>query len=319
MPNRPAPKPGPHPRNPHRERYDFPRLVAACPELRGFVRGNPLGEPTIDFADPRAVRALNRALLAAVYGIQGWDIPEGYLCPPIPGRADYLHHLADLLAAERGGRPPRGAGIRALDIGTGANLVYPLIGHRAYGWTFVGTDVDPRALANAAAILAANPGLAEAVELRLQKDGSRLFEGVVRPGERFDVCLCNPPFHESADQARAGSLRKWRNLGRPGAAPGRAPVLNFGGQGGELWCPGGEAAFVGRMVQESARRPDLCAWFTSLVSRSENLPRIRAALREAGAARVRVVEMAQGQKRSRIVAWSFRAEGAEAPGAGAAQ
>lgn len=305
-PAHPAPKPGLHPRNPHRERYDFPALVRACPELAGFVRANPLGEPTIDFADPRAVRTLNRALLAADYGIRGWDLPEGYLCPPIPGRADYLHHLADLLGGDRGGAPPRGPGIRALDIGVGANLIYPLIGHQAYGWSFVGTDVDPGALAAAAAILQANPQLAGRIELRLQRDPGLLFEGVVRPGERFDLCLSNPPFHASAAEARAGSLRKWRNLGRPEAAASRGPVLNFGGRGGELWCPGGEAAFVCRMVRESAQQPGLCGWFTSLLSKSANLPRVQAALREAGAARVRVLEMSQGQKRSRIVAWGFQ-------------
>lgn len=138
-------KAGLHPRNRHRGRYDFGALVKACPELGPFVVEGPHG-PTVDFADPRAVRLLNRAILCATYGVAGWDIPEGYLCPPIPGRADYVHHAADLLAALNGGVIPRGAAIRVLDIGTGANLVYPLIGHREYGWSFVGTDIDRAAL-----------------------------------------------------------------------------------------------------------------------------------------------------------------------------
>ncbi len=291
-------KPGLHPRNRHRGRYDIPALVAACPDLAPFLRPNPLGEATIDFADPAAVRTLNRALLASAYGIRNWDLPPGFLCPPVPGRADYLHHLADLLA--EGGDPPRGPGVRILDVGVGANAIYPLVGHREYGWSFLGTDIDPKALAIARAILAANPGLAGAVELRLQKDPARILAGVVRPGETFDACMCNPPFHASPAEAREGTRRKWRNLGRPGAG-----VLNFGGRGAELWCEGGEAAFVGRMVEESAGRPECCRWFTSLVSKSANLPPVRAALRRAGATRVRVLEMGQGQKVSRIVAWSF--------------
>ena len=42
---------------------------------------------------------LNRAILMHHYGVKSWDIPAGYLCPPIPGRADYIHSVADLLAA----------------------------------------------------------------------------------------------------------------------------------------------------------------------------------------------------------------------------
>jgi 23S rRNA (adenine1618-N6)-methyltransferase len=291
-----VPRPGAHPRNRHRGRYDFRRLVAACPELAPLVRPNPAGEATVDFADPRAVRLLNRALLADWYGLSGWDLPEGYLCPPIPGRADYVHHLADLLAPERPGP------LRVLDIGTGASLIYPILGRLEYGWTVVATEVDAGALAAAEAIRAGHPDLAAGIELRRQADPGRVFEGVTRPGERFHLCLCNPPFHASAAEARAGSQRKWRNLGRGG---GPRPVLNFGGRARELWCPGGEAGFVGRMVAESARRPDLCLWFTSLVARSANLPRLQAALRDAGAARVRVIPMGQGQKESRILAWSF--------------
>ena len=299
----PAPaagKPGLHPRSRHRGSYEFPALVAACPALGPFVHPNPLGEPTVDFADPAAVRLLNGALLATLYGVRDWNLPAGFLCPPVPGRADYLHHLADLLAPDAGGPPPRGPGTRILDIGTGASAIYPLLGHREYGWSFLGTDIDPRALACAAAILAANPPFAAAVELRLQKDRNRIFEGIVGPGETFAACVCNPPFHASPGDAREGTLRKWRNLGR-----GPAQGLNFGGREAELWCEGGEVAFVTRMVEESARRPHCCRWFTSLLSRAASLPPLRAALRRAGAAEVRVLDMAQGQKRSRIIAWQF--------------
>jgi len=108
-----------HPRNRHSGRYDFPKLIAACPELGEYVILNPYGKQSIDFANPDAVRVFNRALLRQFYGIQHWDIPAGYLCPPVPGRADYLHGLADLLAADNGGVIPRGAAVRVLDIGTG--------------------------------------------------------------------------------------------------------------------------------------------------------------------------------------------------------
>lgn len=292
-----------HPRNRHRDRYDFAVLTKACPELGPFVLKGPHGA-TVDFADARAVRLLNRAILQAAYGIAGWDIPEGYLCPPIPGRADYLHHAADLLAELNGGAIPRGKAVRVLDIGTGANLVYPLIGHREYGWSFVGTDIDKAALDAGRKTLKANAGFELAIELRLQKDRGAMFDGILKPGERFDLSLCNPPFHASREEARAGAQRKWRNLGLDTGA--RTPPRNFGGQGAELWCEGGEAAFIVRMIEESARHPQACRWFTTLVSKSANLPAVHRALRRVEAADIRTLEMAQGQKKSRIVAWTFR-------------
>ena len=301
-PDGPAAKPGLHPRNRHREGYDFPALVQAEPSLAAFLTRNPAGGTTVDFADPAAVRALNRALLRHHYGVEGWDLPPGYLCPPIPGRADYLHHAADLLAGDHGGHIPRGAGLRVLDIGVGASAVYALLGHAEYGWSFVGSESEPRALASAVAILAANPEAARHIELRRQRQPGRILQGLLQPGERFALSLCNPPFHASPEEARAGSARKWRNL-KGSRDP--APALNFGGQGGELWCPGGEAAFVGRMITESGSLPDRVLWFTSLVSRAENLPELKRRLRAVHPAEVRILPMAQGQKRSRVLAWTF--------------
>lgn len=289
-----------HPRNPHRGRYDFRQLITVSPELAGFLSINAYGDESIEFADPAAVKALNRALLIHYYGIKGWDLPAQYLCPPIPGRADYLHYLDDLLAD--GGVAPTGESVRVLDIGTGANCIYPLIGHRTYGWQFVGSDIDPVALTNAQRILDANPGLNAAIELRLQKSRDAIFQGIVKADEFFELTLCNPPFHASFHEASAGTQRKWKNLGKVAA---KSPLLNFGGQGAELWCDGGEEAFVCRMIAESAAFSEGCLWFTTLISKSASLPGVYRALRNAAVEDFRTIEMAQGQKKSRIVAWTY--------------
>ncbi len=307
-PNPLSAKPGLHPRNRHAGGYDLAPLVAASPALGPFVRQAPHGGLTVDFADPLAVKALNQALLAEAYGIQGWDIPPGYLCPPVPGRADYLHHLADLLATSNGQVIPRGGSVRVLDVGVGANAIYPLIGHREYGWSFVGSDLDALALASAARILVANPGLEQVIALRRQLDRQTIFNGVVAPGERFDLTLCNPPFHASLREVREAAATKWRKLGRGAAGTAR----NFGGQGAELWCEGGETGFIRRMIEEGAAIPEQVLWFTTLVSRSASLPAIHRALRQAGAWDIRTVPMAQGQKQSRFVAWTFLTPEAQA-------
>jgi 23S rRNA (adenine1618-N6)-methyltransferase len=302
--NAPAEKTNLHPRNLHRGRYDFKQLVAGSPALSAFVSLNKYGDDSINFADPSAVKALNRALLSQIYGVKEWDIPAQYLCPPIPGRADYVHFVADLLAAGNAGVVPRGNAIRVLDIGVGANCIYPLIGQHSYGWQFVGTDIDTIALQNAQRILDANNGLSELIELRLQASPASVFKGVLQQDELFDLCICNPPFHASLAEARAGTQRKWKNLGIE-CNKKKIPVLNFGGQSVELCCEGGEEAFVCRMIRESAELPGCCLWFSTQISKSASLPGVYRALKYAGAVQNTTLEMAQGQKKSRIVAWTF--------------
>ncbi len=310
-------KSGLHPRNQHRQRYDFALLIEAHPVLAAFVRLNEYQDASIDFADARAVKTLNQALLKQYYGIAEWDIPPQFLCPPIPGRADYVHYLADLLAAGNGGKIPRGESVRVLDIGVGANLVYPIIGQREYGWSFVGADINTAALKNAERIIAANAGLDRVIALRSQPNAQKIFTGVVQPGEHFDLTMCNPPFHASQAEATAGTQRKWQNLERNRGKPAHktsnssAPKLNFGGQAAELYCDGGEEAFISCMVSESATIADQCLWFTTLVSKATTLPAVYRALRAVGAVKVKTMEMAQGQKKSRFVAWTFLDQAAQ--------
>jgi 23S rRNA (adenine1618-N6)-methyltransferase len=294
-----------HPRNRHRERYDFAKLIADLPALAQYVEENAYGDESIEFADPAAVKALNRALLKHFYGIAQWDIPPEFLCPPIPGRADYLHYAADLLAEGNDGVIPRGRGVQVLDIGVGANCVYPLIGQHEYGWSFVGSETNRQALTAAQKNIADNPLLKELVSCRLQTRSGTMFRGIVQPGECFDLTMCNPPFHGSLKEAQAATQRKLRNLGLDLPSTAAAPTRNFGGQETELWCPGGEAAFVERIITESASIPRSCLWFTSLISKETNLPRIMASLTAVAPRQTRVIEMAAGQKKCRMVAWTF--------------
>jgi 23S rRNA (adenine1618-N6)-methyltransferase len=291
-----------HPRNKNRGRYDLGQLVAVCPELAPFVRLNNYGNESIDFADPAAVKVLNKALLISNYGLTDWDIPDGYLCPPVPGRADYIHHLADLLGRTHGGQIPTGLSIACLDVGAGANVIYPIIGTMEYGWTFVGSDIDELALESARAIIHQNSALTGKIGLRRQSNPKDIFRGIIQTGERFDLTLCNPPFHASQAEAESGTMRKLRNLNQ--SAVGKSQ-LNFGGRSHELWCDGGEAAFVRRMIEQSRQFATSCLWFSSLISKQEKLKGVYRALREVEAIEVETIPMGQGNKSSRLVAWTF--------------
>ncbi len=292
-----------HPKNLHQGRYDLAALRLTCPELIALLRPNPKGDQTIDFSDEKAVLCLNKALLAHFYHVQHWQIPPGYLCPPIPGRADYIHYLADLLAVSNQKQCPTGKKVHVLDIGTGANCIYPIIGSQSYGWQFVGTDIDPVAVKTASLIAQSNTALNKLIKIRQQKESEYIFKGVVKPKDRFDLTLCNPPFHASMQEAQAASERKWQNLNT--GVKQNSSRLNFGGQQFELWCPGGELAFLERMAKESVDYAEQVCWFTSLVSKKDNIKPMQQLLKRIGAKQCEVINMSQGQKISRLIAWSF--------------
>lgn len=290
-----------HRRNKHRGRYDLKLLSKSNKELASFVITNQFGDESIDFSNPKAVRALNKALLAHYYNVSDWQIPEGYLCPPVPGRADYIHYIADLITGDDG--IPTGSGIRVLDIGTGANVIYPIIGSSEYKWSFVGSDIDPVSIKSAQKVLDSNTDLKENVELRLQKDKSSIFKGIIKEGEQFDLTMCNPPFHSSAQDALAGTMRKLKNLSDKKV---ETAVLNFGGKSNELWCFGGELKFISDMITESREFATSVKWFTTLVSKESNMNRFHKLLEEAEALEGAVFNMGQGNKTSRILAWTFQ-------------
>lgn len=309
MNKKPASKIKMHPRNKHLGNYDFDELVVALPELKKYVKLNNFKQKTIDFLDPKAVLVFNKALLKKEYGIEYWDIPQDFLCPPIPGRADYIHHLADLMAQKNTAKIPSGENliphgnkIKILDVGVGANCIYPIIGVVDYGWSFVGVDINATSLKSAEKIVLQNPVLKENVELRIQSLPKNIFKGIIWENDIFDATLCNPPFHVSKEDAAKGSIKKMENL--QGKKSDKL-VLNFGGQHNELWYEGGEMHFVKNMIIQSKTYAQNCFWFTTLISKESSLPSVYQMLKKAGVSEHRTIKMAQGNKQSRLVAWTF--------------
>ena len=293
---------GLHPRNLHNDRYDFPALIKSEPKLAPFVSENIYGDLSIDFANAEAVLMLNRALLSHFYSVKKWEIPKNYLCPPIPGRADYIHYLADLLMESNGGKIPTGEKVKGLDVGVGANCIYPIVGSSVYGWDFVGSDIDKVSIQSATALIDNNDVLKGKIEIREQSNSDNIFTGIIGKNDRFDFTLCNPPFHRSAEEANFGTQRKNRNLTKQKS---KNSALNFGGQANELWCPGGEVAFIKKMIRQSVVHGKKVFWFSTLVSKKENLSTIYKALKLLNPVEVHTIEMKQGQKVTRIVAWTF--------------
>ena len=291
-----------HTRNFHNNRYDFDALIKSEASLNEFVKPNKYGDLSIDFANPDAVIALNKALLSHFYAVKNWSIPQGYLCPPIPGRADYVHHIADLLAKTNGNKIPKGKTVRGLDIGVGANCIYPIIGTSVYSWSFTGSDIDKISIQSAQNIIDSNESLKDNITVKLQENQKNIFKGIINSDDKYDFTLCNPPFHKSLEDTLAGNKRKIQNLTKQDNAKN---ALNFGGKNNELWCEGGEVAFIKKMIKESFEFSKNCLWFTTLVSRKENLDFIYDALEDIDVVQYKTIDMAHGQKISRVIAWTF--------------
>jgi len=246
MRNKEVEKKSLHPRNKNIERYDLEVLKSCTPELAKYIHTSTFGKSTVDFSNPSAVKLLNKALLKHNYGISFWEFSNENLCPAIPGRADYIHYMADLLKQENYGKLPNN--IRCFDIGLGASCIYPIIGVCEYDWNFIGSDIDPLSIATAEKIVSSNEMLMGKIECRLQSKPDAIFNGVLREHEKVDLCICNPPFHASKEEAEKASSRKNKNLD---AKKSEEKVKNFSGNVSELVYKGGELAFIKRIVQES--------------------------------------------------------------------
>lgn len=281
-------KQGLHKNNKHKNGYNFNFLIEKYPSISDIII-EKFGKQTIDFSDPRAVKEFNKALLFAHYGIKDWNFPNENLCPPIPGRVDYIHHLADLLSSEEN--------IKILDIGTGATCIYPLLGVAEYNWDFVATDIELDSLDYAQDIIDDN-NLDAKIKLRQQFKEEHILKGVLEEGDAFTATMCNPPFYKSAEEARGANRRKSRNLGNNA-------VRNFAGNNNELWYVGGEKAFLHTYLYESSLMPKVSKWFTSLVSNKNNVKSLENSGKKLGVSTFKVIPMTQGNKVTRIVCWHF--------------
>lgn len=278
-----------HPKNIHSSSYDFDLLQKHYPALASFIITTKGKLPTIDFANPKAVFALNKALLLTHYAIVDWSIPQGYLCPPIPSRVDYLHHIYDVIKNKEA---------TGYDLGCGANCIYTLLGASIYQWRMIGVDSDKTAVTYARKNVALNPHLKERIRIEHQSNKSFMFTGVLKSDQYIDFTMCNPPFYASQQEADKANIEKNQNLNLGSS------TRNFGGTPHELWCNGGEALFLKRMIKESVHFKDQVGVFSSLVSNSSHIEKQLKLIKKIGAS-PRIIKMVHGQKQSQLLLWKF--------------
>ncbi|MEE2802666.1 MAG: RlmF-related methyltransferase [Bacteroidota bacterium] len=272
-----------HPNNIHQEDYPFNELIKAHPPLSKFTVQFQ-DKPSINFNDSLALKALNNALLVHYYGITPIEYPHGYLLAPVPSRVDYIHHIADEVKA----------GAKGLDIGCGATAIYSLLGASCYNFNMIGSEVSEKSYAFAKA----NTKTVPSIDIRLQSDRGSIFKNIIQKGEYLDFTICNPPFFSSEQEAMKAFQRKAKNLGGD-------KKHNFSGTADELWCNGGEALFIKRMIKESIDYKTQVGLFSTLVSQKGHIARLEKLLTKKQANHY-VKSSKIGSKVVHYLFWKFR-------------
>ncbi|ESK91055.1 duf890 domain protein [Moniliophthora roreri MCA 2997] len=281
-----------HSRNRYIQTPDFGQLAEAYPALKKFLKG-----ATVDFKDPDAQRCITEALLQRDFNLK-IQIPDDRLCPPVPNRLNYLLWIQDILRA----CPNTNEEVVGIDIGTGASVIYPLLGCRLEGseiWRFIGTEIDELSYTSAKQNVESN-NLAERitiVKIRAEAD-----EPILAPlftsstSQRFAFTMCNPPFYASHEEMLHSAEAKEL---APNAVCTGAPT--------ELLTPGGEIAFITKMIHESTDQAtrERCLWYTSMLGKLSSLGPIVDKLKEYGIDNYALTQFIQGQTKRWGVAWSF--------------
>ena len=317
---------------------------------------------TFRFGAPGALRELTAALLARDWAVRGWVCEPGRLCPPLPGRLNYVLWAEDLVAATELSALASHDNLKAdsmpsaallpqhravIDVGTGASAILSLLATRVTGWPVAATELDTTSLRSARENVVRARLASHITVLATTDDSASLLGSALTAAEAFLVpaisrgdasdcpppqlppysvamTLCNPPFFRSWEEARA-SMDRARPAATAGGGSGSAvcndnndddasaEAVSLGeiaacdGAAHEMACVGGEEAFVGRLIDESAAADarTRVLWFTSMLGKQTSVAPVVAHAVRAGACAVRSAALVQGRTRRWAVGWSF--------------
>jgi 23S rRNA (adenine1618-N6)-methyltransferase len=107
--------------------------------------------------------------------------------------------------------------------------------------------------------------------------------------------MCNPPFYESKAEMLTSAASKQR-----------PPFTACTGSENEMVTPGGEVAFVSRMIEESLVLQGRVQWYTSMLGKFSSVAVLVQKLTDNRVDNYAVTEFVQGSKTRRWgIAWSF--------------
>ncbi|KAH7101503.1 hypothetical protein BKA62DRAFT_703169 [Auriculariales sp. MPI-PUGE-AT-0066] len=305
---------------------DYRDLARQYPRLGQFLVPTSRGA-TIDFNNPAAVRMLNQALYQVSLGIS-ISLPEDRLCPPVRPLSNKKTHSDTVRIEIDGEQVPLFIVVSLLltstllrryymnwirqlhlhsacdespviiDIGTGASAVYPLVGCSTWPEAqFFATELDQISYGYAEGNVIANDMQSRITLVKTSPSDHLLQPLFAHHNLRYFATMCNPPFYQSEEDMQRRAASK------------ESPALTvYTGAATESVTPGGEVAFVEKMIRESVLVQSRCIWFTSMLGLASSLERLVEVLQSLHISNYAVNGFTSGTGTTRrwLLGWSFK-------------
>jgi len=237
---------------------DFSILINIFQELKKYIKEkkekDEINEFTFDWSNNNLSLLMTKCILNYYFDIKYYSIPNNFLIPPVPSRLNYLNTINTLLTSYNAlNNNNKQNNVIGIDIGTGANLIYPLLGYSLYKWIFICSEINNDAYENAKTIITNNK-LEENIKLIKQKYKNLIFVGIINKEEKYFFTMCNPPYYDYEEEIK----KEDKN---------RDCQYNFD----EIYYKNGEIGFFDEYFEESICYKKNVFLFTILIGKKTNV------------------------------------------------
>ena len=230
------------------------------PYIKPYVRINKYLDLDYQWDSNEALILLNKCLFQHYFGVvYNFPVDATFLVPRLPIRLKYLCWIEKIMKAQREkGLREKSCydQVTGLDIGTGANLVQPLIGKSIFDWNFLATEINKESYIQAEKILNQNQEYVNSIELR-KVDKGILKDNIEKNDEKIDFLCCNPPFYSNKEQKEL--IEK----------------TNFVGHDSEIYYKHGEIGFMYDQINDSVEYIEKIGQYTCFIQKIDSVHQIQ--------------------------------------------
>ena len=263
---------------------DFKFLSEEFPEFKKYVYINKYGGYSINWKNPNSIKELVKTILNKFFNITYYEIPENFLIPTLTSRYNYLNYINKLFTKLEIENKEK----ILIDIGTGANLIYPLLGYKLYNWKFIASEINEDAINIGKKIIKEN-NLEKEILIIKQNDSKKIFENIINFNNKYLCSICNPPFFDINTEIKKDNLYTDNEY-------------NYN----EVYCEGGEIFFIKEMIKESYIYKKNIFLFSSLIGRKSNMKKIYSVMKNLKEmSLLKKITIKQGKNARWIIIWSF--------------
>ena len=236
---------------------DFLTLIKEFPELKKYIlkqNEDNEAEFQFDWSNNELSLLMDKSILNYYFNIKYYDIPKGFLIPPIPSRINYINLINSIITKLINDIDIKN--IIGIDIGTGANIIYPILGYSIYKWKFICTEINKEAYNNAKLILQKN-NLENNINIIKQNNKDNIFISILNRENKYIFSMCNPPYYNYENEIKLEDKK-------------RDNEYNFD----EIYYKNGEYGFFQRYFEESICYKNNVFLYTILIGKKINAENI---------------------------------------------